>query len=140
MTTFLLADHAEAVNGKLYVTGGSWNQIFAPQFPTRHGHLSVAMTIQVPWTMTNEKHSLEIRVTDDDAVSILPSKIGGEFEVGRPPGFRPGDDNFLVAVFNVDGLTFPKAGHYAFKALVDEQELGSLRISVLPLQVQPRTA
>jgi hypothetical protein len=140
ITTFMLADHAEAVSGKLYVTGGCWNQVFAPQFPARHGHLSVAMAIQVPWTATNEKHSVEIRVSDADGVSILPSKLGGEFEVGRPPGWRPGDDNLLVVVFNIEGMTFTKAGQYAFAALVDNDELGRLSVTLLQLPQVAKTA
>lgn len=139
LTTFMLADHAEAVNGKLYVTGGSWNQIFAGNFPARHGHLSVAMAIQVPWTATNEKHSLGVDVVDADAASIVPAKLGGQFEVGRPPGWRPGDDNTVVAVFNLEGLTFPKEGQYSFVVRVDDAELGRLGVRLVKVEIPPTT-
>jgi hypothetical protein len=29
----ILADYAEAINNKLYIMGGAWNQITAPMFP-----------------------------------------------------------------------------------------------------------
>ncbi len=139
LSTFMLADHAEAVNGKLYVTGGSWNQIFAAQFPARHGHLSVVIAIQVPWTATNEKHTLEMDVVDADGASIIPAKIGGQFEVGRPPGWRPGDDNTVEAVFNLEGLAFQKEGQYSFVLRVDASELGRLGVRLVRIQVPPTT-
>lgn len=139
VVTFMLADHAEAVNGKLYVTGGNWNQIFAPKFPARHNHLSIALAIQVPWIASNEKHSVELLIVDPDENSILPTKLGGEFEVGRPPGWRPGDDHLVVVVFNINGMSFPKAGRYSVVAKVDDQELGRLPFSLVATEAPVST-
>lgn len=139
LTTLMLADHAEAANGKLYVTGGCWNQIFAAQFPVRHGHLSLAMAIDVPWTATNERHAIEIDMVDSDGASAIPKKIGGGFEVGRPPGWRPGDPNTVVAVFNIDGLPLQKPTDYAFVVRVDGRELGRLPFRGMQIQQPPST-
>ncbi len=140
LTTLMLADHAEAVNGKLYVTGGCWNQIFAAEFPARHGHLSLAMAIDVPWTATNERHAIEIDMVDADGGSVIPSKITGEFEVGRPPGWRPGDPNSLVAVFNMNNLPLQKPTDYWFVVRVDSVELGRLPFRGVQIQQPPTTA
>ncbi|MDQ6721117.1 MAG: hypothetical protein M3003_10050 [Candidatus Dormibacteraeota bacterium] len=124
LVTFMLADHAEAVNGKLYVTGGSWNMINAKDIPYVHPHMSVAATIEVPWTQTNELHSLNVQLFDEDEKSVVPQRLEGQFEVGRPPGMRPGDYALVVLVFHLNGLTFDKAGSYSFVMTFDAEPLG----------------
>src|SRR5262249_54509042 len=45
---FILADYAEAVNGKLYMMGGGWDQSFVKDF-SQPVSFSFAIGIQVPW-------------------------------------------------------------------------------------------
>ncbi len=134
LNAFFLADHAEAVNGKLYVTGGCWDRLFAVTLPTLHPHLSVAVSLLVPWQATNEKHELELALLDADGNSSLPGKIGSAFEVGRPPGWRPGDDSNLVAVFHLNMIPFNTRGTYTFLLSVDGTEIGrtSLKVEEIP--------
>ncbi len=134
LTTFLLADHAEAVNGKLYVTGGAWNRVAASAFPVAHNHLSVAAVIHVPWEATNQSHAIELRVIDSDGMPIIPEPLHGSFETGRPPGTRPGDEQLVVMVFHFDGLVFERPGGFAFHLLVDGSEMGRLRFDVVQVE------
>ncbi len=139
VNAFFVADHAEAINGKLYVTGGCWDRIFAPVIPAIHNHLSIVFSITVPWTATNEKHQLEIVLEDADGASLLPSEIKGEFEVGRPPGWRPGDDATMVGVFNINGLKFEKAGRHAFVLKIDGQDVARTGLDVQQVPVATMT-
>jgi hypothetical protein len=50
VTTFLVADHAEAVNGKLYVSGGGWDTIGVPESPTQHPHMALAAVLRIRTT------------------------------------------------------------------------------------------
>lgn len=134
LSTFLLADHAEAVNGKLYVVGGAWNSIAASQFPTAHNHLSVGAVIHVPWESTNQAHTMELRIVDADGAPIIPEPLQGQFETGRPPGMRAGDEHLVAMVFNFNGLVFERPGAYEFHLLVDGDEMGLLRFSVMKLE------
>lgn len=131
LSTFLLADHAEAVNGKLYVVGGAWNRIAATQFPATHNHLSVAAVIHVPWEATNHPHSIELRLVDCDGAPVIPEPLQGKFEAGRPPGTRAGDEQLVVLVFNFDGLVFERPGSFEFHLLVDGDEKGLLRFDLV---------
>lgn len=131
LSTFLLADHAEAVNGKLYVIGGGFNRIGAGQFPAVHPHLSVGAVIHVPWEATNEPHVLELRLIDADGAPIIPEPIRASFEAGRPPGLRTGDEQLAVMVFNLNGLQFAEAGTYEFHLLVDDADMGRLTFAVV---------
>ena len=53
--TMLLADAAEAVNGKLYILGGGWALRDARPIP-----IAIALLIEVPWTEANIQHQLQI--------------------------------------------------------------------------------
>lgn len=92
--TMLLADAAAAVEGKLYVLGGGWS-ITGPE-PTPS---AIAVYIQVPWDRTNVEHTFRFDLVDSDGNPVEleietgveePIAIEGSFEVGRPPGVKPG--------------------------------------------------
>ena len=92
--TMLLADAAQAVEGKLYVLGGGWS-ITGPD-PTPS---AIAVYIQVPWDRTNVEHAFRFDLVDSDGDSVEletetgveePITIEGSFEVGRPAGGEAG--------------------------------------------------
>jgi len=134
LTAFVVAEHAEAVNGKLYVMGGCWNTLSAPQLPFPYPHMALAAAVEVPWQSTNEKHRIQVELLDTDGNQAMPQKIDGEFEVGRPPGMRPGDDSIVVLAFNFNNLTFTKAGWYSFVLSIDGTDLGHARFKVQLVQ------
>lgn len=136
-STLLVADHAEAVNGKLYVVGGCFDSIYSAAFPAEHPHMSVAACLHVPWSATNAQHQLQLDVRDADGRSLLPEQITGNFETGRPPGMRPGDDTSLVIVFNLNGMRFPQPGRYQIVLGVDGEPLRQLRLNLRDAQPQP---
>lgn len=135
----MVAEHAEAVNGKLYVMGGCWNTISAPELPFPYPHLALAAAVEVPWQSTNERHAIRVELLDSDRNAALPKPIEGEFEVGRPPGMRPGDDSLVVFAFNFNNLVFAKAGWYSFVVSVDGTDLGHARFKVQKVQAPVRS-
>ena len=130
LTAFFLADHAEAVNGKLYVTGGCWNTLSVGQIPTTYHHLSVCVAVDVPWELTNHRHEFEVRLVDADGRDVLPQAFAGEFEAGRPPGMRPGDVVALVMVLNLNNMAVSQSGTHEFVLSVDDRPLGRARFTV----------
>jgi hypothetical protein len=139
LTTFLIADHAEACNGKLYITGGCWDTLFAGGFPTQHPHLSIAAALYVPWRATNQSHTIAVDLVDADGNSVLREPIQGKFEAGRPPGMRPGDNSNLVLVFNIDGLIVEKPGRYEWVFMVDGTDLGRIGFKVVERKIPSLT-
>jgi hypothetical protein len=139
LTTFLLADHAEAVSGKLYVTGGCWNSITAAQLPVEHPHFTVAASLHVPWQATNQQHSLRLDLIDANGQSILPEAVQGIFEVGRAAGMRSGDESVIVFAFNFDRMVFHHAGAHEFVLEVDGTELERIGFKVLIAAPVPMT-
>jgi hypothetical protein len=94
--SLLVADHAEAVNGKLYVMGGGFDTLWAPQFP-HVVRFAFAALFKVPWNDTNRRLPVKgwaVRADDD---SDLGWKMEGELEAGRAPGSRGHDAQIMVA-------------------------------------------
>ena len=124
----MLADSAQAVDGKLYILGGAWNVLRFPEFPAQL-IVGIAVAIDVDWNETNRRHHLDVHFEDADGQPIDP-KIGADFEAGRPPGAMAGAD--LRIVFAVNGpLTIPEAGSYAAVASVGGEVLARSRFQAV---------
>jgi len=115
----VLADYAEAVNGKLYLMGGAWDRIGVRDAsqPMRFG---VALAILVPWTATNQNHALRLTLEDADG-SERGMLVESTFVTGRPPELAPGStQRVLLAVNSL--MPPPPAAEYALVAAIDGEE------------------
>ena len=128
--TLLLCDFAEAVNGKLYVMGGGWNVLFAPGQPVT---MSVAAVVAVPWDQTNRPHELSLELLTEDGASVEVEEqaveVTGEFELGRPPGIKPGSSLNAPFVWTFAGLALD-AGGYEWKLSIDGEPVASRPFAV----------
>lgn len=126
--SLLLADSAQAVDGKLYVLGGAWNMLRFPEFPASL-MVGIAVAIDVDWTETNARHHLDIHFEDADGHPMDP-QIGADFEAGRPPGAIAGAE--LRVVMAVNGpVAIPAPGQYAAVASIGGVELARSRFQAL---------
>jgi len=139
VTGFLIADHAEAVNGKLYLTGGGWDTLAVPELPAQHPHISLAVVLRIPWTATNQQHTFEIVLVDEDGTSLLPETVGGQFEAGRPPGMRSTDDQTAIFALSINGLELKRDGTHIFRLLLDGSPEAEARFKVLLVGAQTVT-
>lgn len=120
--TLLLADAAQSVEGKLYILGGGWS-VTGPQ-PTPS---AIALKIDVPWDEANRPHTFELALVDADGRPFMIDSpmgrqevvIGGEFEVGRPPGLRPGTPLDMTVAVTVGPLPLSPGTRYAWSLTID---------------------
>ena len=107
-----LANHAEAVNGLLYLMGVGWNEVSvnAPEGQPIVHHFGVGVSILVGWNDTNRPIPVEIRIEGEDGGPEL-AKVDGEVNVGRGPTIKPGSDQRAVLALNVNAQ-FPARGGY----------------------------
>lgn len=120
--TMLLADHAEAINGKLYIMGGGWS-ITGPA-PSQS---ALAIKIEVPWNDTNRRHELKVELLDGDYNPVLvPTPAGnsalvvtGAFEVGRPPGIIVGSPLDVPFAFNIGPIPLESERRYIWRLSID---------------------
>lgn len=121
--TLVLCDHAEAVNGKLYINGGGWNLLFAPDVPV---NFTLAVLVEVPWDQTNVRHTLvaELLTADGDPVKIEDNaiRLEGGFEIGRPPGLKAGMTLNAPMALAIQGIALA-AGGYEWRLFVDAEQV-----------------
>jgi hypothetical protein len=140
-----LADTAEAVQGKVYALGIGWDTVYVRSLPAVHPRASIGLTIRVPYTATNQMHTVLVHLEDEDGGRALlgeePSEsdaepkqvfeIGGQFNVGRPPLLPPGDAQVVCLALTVNGLRLEKPGMFHWVISVDGTPLKRL-----PMRVQ----
>jgi len=120
--TMLLADFAQAVNGKLYILGGGWSIIGPDPTP-----FAIAMKIEVPWDEANRPHRISLTLLNADGQPVTvptpegvrPIEIQANLEVGRPAGMTPGTPLDSVAAFNFGLMPIPPGGRYVWRLTID---------------------
>lgn len=124
--TVLLADYAEAINGKLYIQGGGWDR-----YPASTGPVTCALAImfRFRWDETNQPRKVVIRLMDQDGKVVepqagVPVEIEAMVEVGRPPGVPAGTELTAPIAVKLAGLPL-EIGRYVFTIEVDGDPLGN---------------
>jgi len=116
----LLADFVQAVQGKLYVLGGGWS-VTGPGAV----QMGIAVKIEVPWDQANLQHAFRLTLVDADEQPVLvpgaeqPIQVEGQFEVGRPPGLKPGSPLDFALAVNVPPLQLPPDSRYVWRLAID---------------------
>ena len=93
----LLADRAEAVNGKLYMVGGGFDRVLARELEAVGVDIDVAFGVLVDYLETNVRHRFALTLENEDNQEVLPA-VQAEFEVGRPPGMMVGQAQRVIYV------------------------------------------
>ena len=129
----LLADHSEALNGKVYAMGAGWNVLRFPQLPQQWA-FGLALGVDVPWDNTNQRHALTVHIEDPDG-ELLGDEFSMEFEAGRPPGSIQGSDQRIVLSLRTQA-EFATAGPHAVVVKVADEEIGRSRFYVVEVPME----
>jgi hypothetical protein len=127
----VLCDAATDYNGKLNLLG-SFDTIFAPQFPTVHPQCSVA--IRIAFDRDEEgAHTLSLNFVDEDGQPIMKG-----MRIAVDIAF-PADATFISRnmVVNILQLVFTKPGLYSVDLAMDDRPLSSIPLSVKQLARNP---
>jgi hypothetical protein len=122
--TMLLADHAQAAEGKLNIIGAGWNVAGPEPSP-----FAIAILFEVPWDRANERHSFRLELVDSDGYAVMvpggedesPLVIEGHFEVGRPAGVKRGTPLPFPLAMNLPPQPIPPGGRYEWRLTVDDE-------------------
>jgi hypothetical protein len=121
----LVADRAEVVNGKLYLMGGSFDRLQPPDFPHRM-MLGIALGVRIPYTHTDEQHTVSIELRHEDARLI---GFEAKLTTGRPPGMA-GMDMLVPMAFNIP-VAIPAEGQLVIQASLDGRGIRRHEIKAL---------
>jgi uncharacterized protein DUF6941 len=133
---FTLCDHATVPpDGKIYIHGGGIHQLYIQQIPGPLRALFLVVRLSIPWHMLGEPHTVYIRALDLDRRPVGPNDplVATPFELGRPPGHRPGDESALNICAELSGLTIDQPMTLRFHLAVDDEPIGSLPLKVLQM-------
>ncbi len=109
----ILADAAEAVNGKLYMLGGGFDRFLVQDF-NEPVTFCVALGVVIPWAATNVLHQVSIVLQTQDGQKLEP-EMGVAFNAGRPPQAGHGE-SFRATITARLGTKLPGPGAYVLVA------------------------
>jgi hypothetical protein len=109
----LLADHAEAMNGKLYLMGGGWDRRAIADLRQTQT-FAVALGVLIPWNDTNRPIPLAMTLRDVDGVDVV-QPLQTQIVLGRPATATPGQKLRYMLAINYQ-LVFAHPGQYVVEA------------------------
>ena len=138
----ILCNHAEVQNNMLYLSGGGIDRTFVPQgsSPPWAVNVALGLTLGVPWTQTNQQHTLSVTLEDADGQPVMvpvemdssePFRADLVYNVGRPPTLLAGEAQNVSFAINLPGFPMPSLGQYFFVISVDGSELQRLPYSIV---------
>jgi hypothetical protein len=124
----ILADHVEAIHGKLYMMGGGWENIAVHDFELPVT-LEMAVSVDVPWNATNRPHTISVSVQTADG-EIL-ANVDGNIVAGRPATIEHGASQRTMLSMKIP-VTFPIAGTYVVVASLNEAPAKRVTFRAIP--------
>ena len=115
----MLSDHAEVVNGKLYMMGGGYDRRYISDIKVPVT-LRTVVSVLVPWNLTNQAHAVKLRLETEDG-RTLGQEVQGNLTVGRSVQAIAGQLFRVMAVINFT-LTLPQLGGYRIFATLENGE------------------
>ncbi len=121
--SLMLADHAQAVGGKLFICGGGWSVTGPDPRP-----FAIVLDIKVPWHGINVDHAVRFDLIDADGQpvevetpeGVKPFFIEGNFQVSPAPGVTPGtpiDAHVAINLGPQPGIA--PGGRYEWRLSID---------------------
>jgi hypothetical protein len=137
----LLADYAVVTEGKLYLSGGGITGAMTAPFPPHVISLYMGVVLSVPYTATNQEHTVSVRLLGQDGESARawipgapdeqpPLESSLSLNVGRPPQLVAGAAQSVPLAFGFTNLPLEQPGQYHFSVMVDGTELKRLPLDV----------
>jgi hypothetical protein len=130
--SMMLADHAQAVGGKLWISGGGWSITGPAPCP-----FAIAIDIKVPWHGINTDHGVKLELMDADGQPVevetpegaRPIRLEGSFKVTPGPDARPGTPIDFPLAFNLPPQPIPPGGRYEWRLWIDGESQDDWRLS-----------
>ena len=122
-----LADAAQTTPGqKFHVLGGGVTRITGAAFPLRHPHLALVVGLRISAVETDRQHEIRFVLLDPDGKEVAGA-------TGSLVAHGQTDARDTTLTFSIDlwNLTFPAAGDYSFRVLVNGSELKRLPLLVV---------
>jgi len=130
--TLMLADHAQAAEGKLNVIGGGWTITGPGPVP-----FAIAALIEMPWDAVGVEHTLRFDLIDDQGRPVMTETdsgeqsvaIQGQFFLAPQPGIKRGTPLTMPIAVNLSPPpAIPANGRYEWRLEIDGETHEDWRI------------
>jgi hypothetical protein len=131
----VLANFAKVSDNMLDVQGAGWSFIGPGPIGFHVGGL-----LHCPWHESNQQHRLRVELLDADGAPVShpengnPIAVEGVFEIGRPPGTKPGASVPMPFAFPFGAFELEPGAQYEIKVSVDDETRDDWRV---PFSVRP---
>jgi hypothetical protein len=139
LTTAMLADGAQLVQGKLYILGGQWDRITVTKFPAQHPSLAVVLVIKVEYNEAPKTFDLTVELMLDGKAA--GAKAVGQLSVGHAAQLKRGAPQFAPMAITFPNLGFETPGRYEWVISLEEKIIGQIPLDVVqgPVMTVSRT-
>lgn len=126
VTVAVLADYANvSQDGKLNIMG-IFQEINPPVLPFALPQMYLVLSFSAGPAEFNTTRNVRIPLLHSDGQEILAM----EAEMQVPSARRPGSRVYMIETIGLAGVTFPRAGDYAFSILVGDDEKATVPLHV----------
>jgi hypothetical protein len=118
----MLADAADALNGKLYIHGGGWDSLVVREFPAVHPMMAVALLLCADAGESPGTGELRVHLVDEDG-NDTGAGAAALLGIGHGPLHRRGQKTLVPISIPFATIRFEKPGGYEFRVLWNGQPL-----------------
>jgi Family of unknown function (DUF6941) len=127
----MLADAAEAFNGKLYVHGGGWDSLVVRQFPAAHPAMALVVLLCADASEAPGTGEFRVQLVDEDG-NDLGVGAAAVLGIGHGPLHKLGQRSLLPLTIPFTGIRFEKPGAHEFRLFWNGEPLApSVTFSVI---------
>jgi hypothetical protein len=124
----ILADFVQENHGKLYITGGGIDTLFASAVPVKHPSLGIAFRLMLSPAELGRTHQLEILLVNADGGRI--ATVNAKIQAERPIQGAGWPVSVPLAI-NFVQIEFPAYGDYQFELMVNNSSINSIPFRVV---------
>jgi len=133
----ILADFVQENHGKLYITGGGIDTLYAKTVPARHPSLGIAFRLTLSPAELGRTHELEILLVNADGgrIATVKAKIQAE-RPAQPTGWPV----TVPLAINFAQIEFPAFGDYQFELMVNNSSINNIPFRVIQASAPKKPA
>lgn len=125
----ILADFVQENHGKLYITGGGIDTLYANAVPVRHPSLGIAFRLTLSPAELGRSHQLEILLVNADGGRL--ATVTAKIQADRPPQGTAGWPITVPLALNFAQVEFPAFGAYQFELMVNNSSIKEIPFRVI---------
>jgi len=132
VTLAKFCDYACHIEGGKGALVGMFDTIGGSQFPLVHPTFFMCVELEFEPAEAGKPAKVKLSLIDEDGKELMG--VEGEFVVPPAAGYKPAT---MFQSFRIDGMSFPKPGHYRLDVICQGEPIGEARLYLVQAQPPP---